>query len=129
MKLKESDKGKPGDFVNVPAHERHRVEWTTPDEPTISLAVHHEDDEDEAGRQPPWAAHGQGTWTIFAHVGAGQKTHDVAAQVAGFGNLENVFCGSGTMLAAGLDFGASRVIGIEQEKKYLAVAKKRIAEG
>jgi cupin 2 domain-containing protein len=32
---------KPGDFVNVPAHERHRVEWTTPDEPTIWLAVHY----------------------------------------------------------------------------------------
>jgi cupin 2 domain-containing protein len=32
---------KPGDFVNIPAHKRHRVEWTTPDEPTIWLAVHH----------------------------------------------------------------------------------------
>ena len=30
---------KPGDFVNIPAHKRHRVEWTTPDEPTIWLAV------------------------------------------------------------------------------------------
>lgn len=29
----------PGDFVNIPAHRRHRVEWTTPDEPTIWLAV------------------------------------------------------------------------------------------
>lgn len=26
---------KPGDYVNIPAHRRHRVEWTTPDEPTI----------------------------------------------------------------------------------------------
>jgi cupin 2 domain-containing protein len=34
---------KPGDFMNIPAHERHRVEWTTPDEPTIWLAVHYED--------------------------------------------------------------------------------------
>jgi cupin 2 domain-containing protein len=28
-----------GDSVNIPAHRRHRVEWTTPDEPTIWLAV------------------------------------------------------------------------------------------
>ncbi len=28
-----------GDFVNIPAHQRHRVEWTTPDGPTIWLAV------------------------------------------------------------------------------------------
>jgi cupin 2 domain-containing protein len=32
---------KPGDFVNIPAHKRHRVECTTPDEPTIWLAVHY----------------------------------------------------------------------------------------
>lgn len=31
----------PGDFVNIPAHKRHRVEWTTPDEPTVWLAVHY----------------------------------------------------------------------------------------
>lgn len=30
---------KPGDFINIPAHRKHRVEWTTPDEPTIWLAV------------------------------------------------------------------------------------------
>ena len=30
----------PGDFVNIPTHQKHRVEWTTPDEPTIWLAVH-----------------------------------------------------------------------------------------
>ena len=30
---------KPGDFVNIPAHKKHRVEWTTSDEPTIWLAV------------------------------------------------------------------------------------------
>lgn len=30
---------KPGDFVNLAAHRKHRVEWTTPDEPTIWLAV------------------------------------------------------------------------------------------
>jgi cupin 2 domain-containing protein len=32
---------KPGDFLNIPAHTRHRVDWTTPDEPTLWLAVHH----------------------------------------------------------------------------------------
>lgn len=32
---------KPGDFVNIPAHRKHRVEWTTPDEPTVWLAVHY----------------------------------------------------------------------------------------
>ena len=32
----------PGDFVNIPAHRKHRVEWTTPDEPTVWLAVHYE---------------------------------------------------------------------------------------
>lgn len=30
---------KAGDFMNIPSHKRHRVEWTTPDEPTIWLAV------------------------------------------------------------------------------------------
>lgn len=30
-----------GDYVHIPAHTRHRVEWTTPDEPTIWLAVHY----------------------------------------------------------------------------------------
>jgi cupin 2 domain-containing protein len=34
---------KPGDFIDIPAHKRHRVEWTTPDEPTIWLAVHYGD--------------------------------------------------------------------------------------
>jgi cupin 2 domain-containing protein len=33
---------KPGDFLNIPAHSKHRVEWTTPDEPTIWLAVHYD---------------------------------------------------------------------------------------
>lgn len=30
---------KPGDCINIPAHQKHRVEWTTPDEPTVWLAV------------------------------------------------------------------------------------------
>jgi cupin 2 domain-containing protein len=32
----------PGDHVAIPAHKRHRVEWTKPDEPTVWLAVHYE---------------------------------------------------------------------------------------
>ena len=32
-----------GDFVHIPARQRHRVEWTTPNEPTIWLAVFHGD--------------------------------------------------------------------------------------
>jgi len=31
---------KPGDFLTIPAHLRHRVEWTTPAGDTIWLAVH-----------------------------------------------------------------------------------------
>ena len=34
---------KTGDFVNIPAHRKHRVEWTSPDEPTVWLAVHYDD--------------------------------------------------------------------------------------
>ena len=44
------------------------------------------------------------------------------------GVLLDCFAGSGTMLAAGLDFGASKVIGIEQQKKYIKIAEKRIVE-
>ena len=33
---------KPGDFINIPAHTKHRVKWTTPDEPTIWLGVIYE---------------------------------------------------------------------------------------
>lgn len=32
---------KAGDFVNIPAHTKHRVEWTTPEGQTIWLAVHY----------------------------------------------------------------------------------------
>jgi cupin 2 domain-containing protein len=31
-----------GDFLNIPAHQKHRVEWTTPDEPTVWLVVLYE---------------------------------------------------------------------------------------
>lgn len=29
-----------GDHVMIPAHVRHRVEWTDPDQPTVWLALH-----------------------------------------------------------------------------------------
>lgn len=32
---------KAGDFLDIAAHRRHRVEWTTPDETTVWLAVHY----------------------------------------------------------------------------------------
>jgi cupin 2 domain-containing protein len=32
----------PGSFVNIPAHKRHRVEWTDPSQPTIWLAIHYQ---------------------------------------------------------------------------------------
>jgi cupin 2 domain-containing protein len=32
---------KPGSFINIPAHQRHRVEWTDPKQPTIWLAIHY----------------------------------------------------------------------------------------
>lgn len=31
---------KPGDWVEIPAHVRHRVDWTQADSPTVWLAVH-----------------------------------------------------------------------------------------
>jgi cupin 2 domain-containing protein len=30
---------KPGDFIDIPAHHRHRVDWTDPEQETIWLAV------------------------------------------------------------------------------------------
>ena len=31
---------KPGDYLTIPAHCRHRVAWTSSDEPSVWLAVH-----------------------------------------------------------------------------------------
>jgi cupin 2 domain-containing protein len=31
----------PGDHVIIPAHVRHRVEWTDAEHPTVWLAVHY----------------------------------------------------------------------------------------
>ena len=32
---------KPGDYIYIPAHKRHRVEWTDPVQKTIWLALHY----------------------------------------------------------------------------------------
>ncbi len=32
---------KTGDYINIPAHQKHRVEWTEPEEKTIWLAIHY----------------------------------------------------------------------------------------
>ncbi len=31
---------KPGDYVHIPAHRRHRVEWTSPNQETVWLGLH-----------------------------------------------------------------------------------------
>ncbi len=31
----------PGDYLTIAAHQRHRVVWTTPHQPTVWLAVHY----------------------------------------------------------------------------------------
>ena len=32
---------RPGDYLNIPAHRRHRVEWTAAGVPTVWLALHY----------------------------------------------------------------------------------------
>jgi len=34
---------KPGDHVTIPAHRKHRVEWTTSEGPTVWLAIFYND--------------------------------------------------------------------------------------
>lgn len=31
----------PGDWVDIPAHRRHRIDWTASNEPTVWLALHY----------------------------------------------------------------------------------------
>jgi site-specific DNA-methyltransferase (adenine-specific) len=45
------------------------------------------------------------------------------------GVLLDPMCGSETMLVAGLDHGASHVIGIDKEPEYLGIARRRIRNG
>jgi cupin 2 domain-containing protein len=33
---------KPGDYLFIPAHQRHRVDWTDPEHDTVWLTVHYE---------------------------------------------------------------------------------------
>jgi cupin 2 domain-containing protein len=35
---------KQGDYINIPAHQKHRVEWTDPNEETIWLAIHYQNE-------------------------------------------------------------------------------------
>ncbi len=35
---------KPGSFINIPARKRHRVEWTTPSQHTVWLAIHYREE-------------------------------------------------------------------------------------
>ena len=32
---------RPGDYLNIPPHVKHRVEWTDPNQDTVWLAVHY----------------------------------------------------------------------------------------
>jgi cupin 2 domain-containing protein len=32
---------RPGDYLQIAAHRRHRVEWTDPQQPTVWLALHY----------------------------------------------------------------------------------------
>ncbi len=36
---------RPGDYINIPAHCRHRVEWTDPAQSSVWLALHFQTDE------------------------------------------------------------------------------------
>jgi len=33
-----------GDYINIPAHRKHRVEWTDPLQETIWLAIHYQNE-------------------------------------------------------------------------------------
>ena len=45
LRFAESDETiqlEPGDYLNIPAHAPHRVEWTDPEQQTVWLALHYE---------------------------------------------------------------------------------------
>lgn len=50
---------KPGDYLYIPAHCRHRVEWTAPGQKSVWLAAHFKPDGKPAGRGDPGSADGQ----------------------------------------------------------------------
>lgn len=33
---------RPGDYLVIPAHRKHRVTWTDPDQPSVWLAIHYD---------------------------------------------------------------------------------------
>jgi len=35
---------RPGDYLLIPAHRRHRVEWTDPTQPAVWLVLHYHDE-------------------------------------------------------------------------------------
>ena len=41
---------RPGDYLLIPAHQRHQVDWTDPAQPTVWLAVHYNREAANAGR-------------------------------------------------------------------------------
>jgi cupin 2 domain-containing protein len=44
---------RPGDYLELPAHVRHRVEWTLAGQPTVWLAVHWKGEADGAKSRGP----------------------------------------------------------------------------
>jgi cupin 2 domain-containing protein len=48
-----------GSFVDIPAHRRHRVEWTDPARPTVWLAIHYRADPPVAATDDPTIASGR----------------------------------------------------------------------
>lgn len=38
---------RPGDAIKIPAHCRHRVDWTTPDSETVWLALHYDGSDED----------------------------------------------------------------------------------
>jgi cupin 2 domain-containing protein len=43
---------RPGDYILIEAHRRHRVAWTHADEPTVWLAVHYSAEVDKVDKAP-----------------------------------------------------------------------------
>jgi cupin 2 domain-containing protein len=39
---------RPGDYLHIPPHARHRVEWTATDQQTVWLAIHYDSDGTDA---------------------------------------------------------------------------------
>jgi len=46
---KEIERMEPGDYIHIPGHRRHRVEWTDPNGETLWLALHYPGVGDNSG--------------------------------------------------------------------------------